>query len=59
MAGTTSERIYERLVDRIIAGELRPGQRVEEQAIATEFGVSRTPVRDALRQLAGTVLTRA
>ncbi len=58
MTSTTSERIYEKLVDRIIAGELRPGQRVEEQAVATEFGVSRTPVRDALRQLAGTGLVQ-
>jgi DNA-binding GntR family transcriptional regulator len=58
MPGTTAERIYEQLVDRIISGELRPGARVEEQAIASEFGVSRTPVRDALRQLAGTGLVK-
>jgi DNA-binding GntR family transcriptional regulator len=56
MAATISETIYEKLVDRIITGDLRPGQRVEEQAVAAEFGVSRTPVRDALRQLAGTGL---
>jgi DNA-binding GntR family transcriptional regulator len=56
MAATIAEQIYEKLVDRIIAGELRPGQRVEEQVVAGEFGVSRTPVRDALRQLAGTGL---
>jgi DNA-binding GntR family transcriptional regulator len=56
MAATIAETIYEKLVDRIIAGDLRPGQRVEEQAVAAEFGVSRTPVRDALRQLAGTGL---
>ncbi len=56
MAATIAEQVYERLVDRIIAGHLEPGQRVEEQAVAAEFGVSRTPVRDALRQLAGTGL---
>jgi DNA-binding GntR family transcriptional regulator len=56
MGATISERIYQHLVDRIIAGELLPGQRVEEQAVAAQFGVSRTPVRDALRQLAGTGL---
>jgi len=52
-ASTISERIYEGLIDQIIAGQLKPGQRIEEQTIASQFGVSRTPVRDALRQLAG------
>lgn len=52
-ASTISERIYQSLIDQIIAGQLKPGQRIEEQTIATQFGVSRTPVRDALRQLAG------
>jgi DNA-binding GntR family transcriptional regulator len=56
MTRTISERIYQHLVDQIIEGRLRPGQRVEEQMVASEFGVSRTPVRDALRQLAGTGL---
>jgi len=56
VSGTIAEQIYEHLVDQIIAGEIKPGQRVEEQAVATQFGVSRTPVRDALRQLAGTGL---
>ncbi|MBS0417869.1 MAG: GntR family transcriptional regulator [Proteobacteria bacterium] len=52
-ASTISERIYQGLIDQIITGQLKPGQRIEEQAIASQFGVSRTPVRDALRQLAG------
>jgi DNA-binding GntR family transcriptional regulator len=56
VAATIAEQIYEKLIDRIIAGGLKPGQRIEEQAVAAEFGVSRTPVRDALRQLAGTGL---
>jgi DNA-binding GntR family transcriptional regulator len=56
MSGTMAEQIYDHLVGQIIDGSIRPGQRVEEQAVATQFGVSRTPVRDALRQLAGTGL---
>jgi DNA-binding GntR family transcriptional regulator len=56
MSGTIAEQIYDHLVGEIIKGSIRPGQRVEEQAVATQFGVSRTPVRDALRQLAGTGL---
>ena len=56
MTGTIAEQIYDHLVGQIIKGAIQPGERVEEQAVATQFGVSRTPVRDALRQLAGTGL---
>lgn len=38
--------------DLVIAGELSPGSRVTEPALATRFGVSRVPVREALRVLA-------
>lgn len=53
MTATIAEQIYRGLIDQIMKGQLKPGQRVEEQAVATQFGASRTPVRDALRQLAG------
>lgn len=53
MTVTISEQIYRGLIDLIMKGELKPGQRIEEQAVATRFNASRTPVRDALRQLAG------
>jgi DNA-binding GntR family transcriptional regulator len=53
MPSTIAEQIYRGLIDQIMKGQLKPGQRVEEQAVATQFGASRTPVRDALRQLAG------
>jgi DNA-binding GntR family transcriptional regulator len=38
--------------DRIIAGELKSGQRLRQEAIAQEFGVSPIPVRAAFRKLA-------
>jgi DNA-binding GntR family transcriptional regulator len=38
--------------DRIVAGALRPGQRINEVALAAELGVSRTPLREALAGLA-------
>jgi DNA-binding GntR family transcriptional regulator len=40
-----------RLRDRITAGNLRSGAPLSEVTIAGEFGVSRTPVREALKQL--------
>lgn len=46
-----SERIYLELRDLIRAGELKPGQRMIEVDLAERFGVSRTPVRDALQHL--------
>jgi DNA-binding GntR family transcriptional regulator len=47
-----SDQIYGHLRGRILAGRFRPGDRLSEVAIAEEFGVSRAPVREALRQLA-------
>jgi DNA-binding GntR family transcriptional regulator len=45
------EQIAAQLASRITAGAYAPGQRIMEQALAAEFGVSRGPVRDALRLL--------
>jgi len=56
MSATIAEDIFRSLADQIISGRIAPGQRMEEQVVANEFGVSRTPVRDALRQLAATGL---
>lgn len=52
MASIISEEIYRDVAASIVNGEIRPGTRLEEQAIADRFGVSRTPVREAFRQLA-------
>lgn len=41
------------LRDRIVGGELRPGTKVDIEAIASELSVSRTPVREAILQLEG------
>jgi DNA-binding GntR family transcriptional regulator len=42
--------------ERIIKRELKPGDRLPERLLAEEFGVSRTPVREAIRQLVETRL---
>ena len=51
MVESISEQLYRILVDRITEATLAPGSRIDPQAVAAEFGVSRTPVRDALLRL--------
>lgn len=46
------QEVAERLRQRIFAHELAPGSWVDEQALATHFGISRTPLREALKVLA-------
>ena len=50
---TTQERVMEELRRRILTGELRPGEPVRPDQIALELGVSRVPVREALKILEG------
>jgi len=45
------EQIAAQLATYITTGQYAPGQRIMEQALAAEFGVSRGPVREALRML--------
>ncbi|MBM1816748.1 GntR family transcriptional regulator [Sulfitobacter pseudonitzschiae] len=44
--------IFESLIETIMGGQLAPGEPLIEQALAEKFGVSRTPVREALHRLA-------
>jgi len=55
-AKTLSETIAEQLADEIIRRQIAPGTRLDEQSLADRFGVSRSPIRDALRTLAATRL---
>jgi DNA-binding GntR family transcriptional regulator len=50
-------RIYTALKNEILSGELEAGTLLAESRIAARFGVSRTPVREALFMLAGDGLT--
>lgn len=46
-----SDEVYARIGDAILDGRLAPGQRLRDVDLATELGVSRTPVREALQRL--------
>jgi len=46
------QEVAERLRQRIFSHELPPGTWVDEQALAAQYGISRTPLREALKVLA-------
>lgn len=48
---SASDKAYERLKQRIIAGHYAPGQKLREEHLASELGISRTPIRVALKRL--------
>lgn len=46
------QQIHDRLLGRILRGELEPGERISPPEVAATLGVSITPVRDAVNQMA-------
>src|SRR5215475_6929627 len=58
MMRRTSSRLSERLLntieDRIASGEYPPGVHLDEAELASDFGASRTPIREALIRLSST-----
>jgi DNA-binding GntR family transcriptional regulator len=52
-AGHTSERVYDALKERLLSGDILPGDRLEPAFYADALGSSATPVRDALHRLVG------
>ena len=48
---TLREKILETIRDAILKGSLKPGEKVAEPELAERFGISRTPIREAFRQL--------
>ena len=46
------QEVAERLRQRIFSHELKPGMWIDEQALADHYGISRTPLREALKVLA-------
>src|SRR5271167_810930 len=56
---TRAEELRLQLADEIVRGALAPGSALDETDIARRFNVSRTPVREALRQLVASGLVEA
>ena len=54
-----SEKIFESLRDRIVHMEYPPGTALSEKDLCEEFGVSRTPLREAIRRLEDMKLVNA
>jgi len=48
---TLREKILETIREAILKGTLKPGEKVAEPELAERFGISRTPIREAFRQL--------
>ena len=55
-SATRGDGLVERLAEEISASVFPPGSRLDEVTLAARYGVSRTPVREALRQLEATGL---
>jgi DNA-binding GntR family transcriptional regulator len=52
--GTQSNQLAQQLEEMIFSGQVKPGDKLEEATIAARFGVSRTPVREAIQRLVAT-----
>lgn len=56
---TRADELRQILADEIVRGKIVPGASLDETAVAARFHVSRTPVREAIRQLAASGLVEA
>ena len=54
-----TESVYRQLREQIVSGAYRAGDRLPEVSLSTALGVSRTPVREALRRLESDGLVQA
>ncbi len=55
---TLSDKAAMRLTQAIVTGELKQGQKLSEADLATRYGISRGPLREAMRQLEGMRLVK-
>lgn len=57
--GSAAEQVAADLRRRILGGEIVPGDRIRQEEVAERYGVSRLPVREALRMLTAEGLTES
>lgn len=50
---TLADRVCQQIVNSIVTGELLPGQKISEPGLAKLYGISRGPLREAIRRLEG------
>ncbi|MDT8896601.1 GntR family transcriptional regulator [Halomonas sp. I1] len=48
---TLAERVFQQLQDAIVRGELAPGSKITEPGLSQAYGISRGPLREAMRRL--------
>jgi DNA-binding GntR family transcriptional regulator len=48
---TIADEVFDHIVDDILSGSLKPGDRLSERELVARFGASRTPVREAIKRL--------
>ncbi len=53
-----TDKVFDRLIEAIEKGDLPLGSRIREAALARQFGISRGPLREALRRLEGRKLVK-
>ena len=51
--GTLADQVFARLQDEVVMGIFPPGSMMREEVLAARYGVSRGPVREAMRRLEG------
>ena len=52
MSSSAAQQTYDQILEKLIAGAIRPGERLVNRTLASELGVSVIPVREALNRLA-------
>lgn len=51
--GTLSDHVFHRIQTAIVRGEIQPGSKISEPELARSYGISRGPLREAIRRLEG------
>jgi DNA-binding GntR family transcriptional regulator len=49
--GEQVQRLFDAIIEKVLTGEFVPGQKLSEPELARQYGVSRGPVREAIRRL--------